>query len=906
MSANQAKPFILVDGSSYLYRAFHALPPLINSQGFPTGAVYGVTNMLKKLLADYDPEHIAVVFDAKGKTFRDDLYPAYKANRSEMPADLILQIEPLHNIVRAMGLPLIMIEGVEADDVIGTLAKAAAQTGKRTLISTGDKDMAQLVDQNITLVNTMSNTFLTPQTVPEKFGVAPELIIDYLTLVGDSVDNVPGVPQVGPKTAVKWIQQYGSLDNIVAHAQDITGKVGENLRNALPHLALSKQLVTIKLDVPLALAPTELVRSTADKNALLKFYQELEFKTWLKELLADKNQVANTSTPAIDPKHAAYEIILTESQFETWLQKLSQAALFAFDTETTSLEYMNAEIVGLSFAIEPGKAAYIPMTHDYDNAPTQLNREVVLQKLKAILENPNQKKIGHNIKYDMEVLANHGIALEGIAYDTMLHSYILDSSINNHNMDALALKFLGWRTIAYEDVAGKGAKQIGFNKVPLEQAAPYASEDADVTLQLHHKLWPKLAKEAGLKHIYENIEMKLVPVLARMERHGVFVDGKKLQLQSSELEARLLELEKSAFAEAGVPFNINSPKQLQEVLFDKLQLPVLQKTPTGQPSTADPVLQELALDYPLPKLIIEYRSLSKLITTYTKKLPEQINQTTGRIHTSYNQTGAATGRLSSSDPNLQNIPVRMAEGRRIRQAFIAPTGYKIVSADYSQIELRIMSHISQDPALLNAFERNLDIHQATAAEVLGIPIDTVTQDQRRSAKAVNFGIIYGMSAFGLAKQLGIDRHEAQDYIDRYFARYPLIKQYMENTRAAAHSKGYVETLSGRRLYLPDINSSQIMRQKGAERAAINAPLQGTAADIIKRAMISLDQWLRTEKVDAKMIMQVHDELVFEVAENEVVRIMETIRNHMMAAAELKVPLLVSIGVGDNWDAASGH
>jgi DNA polymerase-1 len=903
MSSSQAKPFILVDGSSYLYRAFHALPPLINSQGFPTGAVYGVTNMLKKLLADYDPDNIAVVFDAKGKTFRDDLYPAYKATRSAMPAELILQIEPLHDIVRAMGLPLLMIDGVEADDVIGTLAKTAAKAGQRTLISTGDKDMAQLVDSNITLVNTMSNTYLTPQTVPEKFGVPPELIIDYLTLVGDTVDNVPGVPQVGPKTAVKWLLQYGSLTNVIENAQNITGKVGENLRTAIPHLALSKQLVTIKLDVPLAQTPDELKRSAPDKTLLQKFYQQLEFKSWLSELLKDNKAAAGA---AGTEKKSAYEIIQTTAQLDNWIKQLEQAGLFAFDTETTSLEYMNAEIVGLSFAVAAGKAAYVPLAHDYDNAPAQLDREDVLKKLKPLLENPAIKKIGHNIKYDLEVLANHGIHLQGVAYDTMLHSYILDSSVNNHGMDALALKFLSWRTISYEEVAGKGAKQVGFNQVNIEKAAEYASEDADVTLQLHLKLWPRVAKEAGLKHIYENIEMQLLPVLARVERNGVFVDGEKLQTQSHELEARLLELEKAAYAEAGMTFNINSPKQLQEVLFDKLQLPVLQKTPTGQPSTADPVLQELALEFQLPKLIIEYRSLSKLITTYTKKLPEQINQKTGRIHTSYNQTGAATGRLSSSDPNLQNIPVRMAEGRRIRQAFVAPAGYKIVSADYSQIELRIMSHISQDPALLKAFERNLDIHQSTAAEVLGIPLEQVSSDQRRSAKAINFGIIYGMSAFGLAKQLGIDRHEAQDYIDRYFARYPRIKQYMEDTRATAHSKGFVETLSGRRLYLPDINSSQIMRQKAAERAAINAPLQGTAADIIKRAMISLDQWLLTEKVDAKMIMQVHDELVFEVAENDVTQVMEVIRQHMMDAAQLKVPLLVSIGVGENWDAASGH
>jgi DNA polymerase I len=901
MSANtSSKPLILVDGSSYLYRAFHAMPSFNNSQGFPTGAIYGVVNMLKKLLSDYNPEQIAVVFDAKGKTFRDDMYAQYKANRSAMPTDLVLQVEPIHEAVRAMGLPIIMVEGVEADDVIGTLAKAAAAAGQDTLISTGDKDLAQLVDKHITLVNTMTGSILNPQTVPEKFGIPPELIIDYLALVGDSVDNVPGVPQVGPKTAVKWLQQYGSLDNIVTHATEIKGKVGETLRNSFTQLELSKRLVTIKLDVPLAVTFNDLKRTAPDKNTLLKLYQELEFKSWLNELL-EKNIEQNSQQ-----KHAAYETVVTEQQLEIWLAKLSKAELFAFDTETTSLEYMNARIVGVSFAIEPGKAAYVPLAHDYENAPTQLNRETVLRKLKPILENPAIKKIGHNIKYDMEVLANHDIHLQGVAYDTMMHSYILDSSSNSHDMDSLALKYLGWRTIRYEDVAGKGAKQISFNHVPIEKAATYAAEDADVTLQLHHKLWPKLAAQAGLKHIYEKIETPLISVLARMERHGVYVDGEKLQKQSVELENRLIEIEAAAFDMAGMPFNINSPKQLQEILFSKLQLPVLQKTPTGQPSTADPVLQELALDYPLPKLIIEYRSLSKLITTYTKKLPEQINPVTGRIHTSYNQTGAATGRLSSSDPNLQNIPVRMAEGRRIRQAFIAAPGHKIVSADYSQIELRIMSHISEDPALLSAFERNLDIHQATAAEVLGIQLENVTPEERRSAKAVNFGIIYGMSAFGLSKQLGIERHEAQDYIDRYFARYPRIKEYMESTRAKAHSEGYVETLSGRRLYLPDINSSQMMRQRAAERAAINAPLQGTAADIIKRAMISLDEWLYAEKIAAKMIMQVHDELVFEVAENEVVRLIDTIRQHMMAAAQLKVPLLVSIGVGDNWDAASGH
>jgi DNA polymerase-1 len=900
MTINTTNSLILVDGSSYLYRAFHAMPSFNNSKGFPTGAIYGVVNMLRKLLADYNPAHIAVVFDAKGKTFRDDLYDKYKANRSEMPSDLVLQIEPIHAVIRALGLPILMIEGVEADDVIGTLAKQAATQGKDTLISTGDKDLAQLVDKHVTLVNTMTDTYLNPKTVTEKFGIPPELIVDYLALVGDTVDNIPGVPQVGPKTAVKWLVQYGSLDNIVQHAEEIKGKVGENFRAFLPELPLSKQLATIKLDVELDVVVNDLQRTSPEKESLISFYRDFEFKTWLAELL-------EKSTPEVTQnKYAAYETILTEAQLDSWIKKLSAVTLFAFDTETTSLNYMDARIVGLSFAIEAGKAIYIPVAHDYLDAPRQLNREHVLEKLKPILENPAQKKIGQNIKYDMEVLANHGIELQGIAYDTMLESYILDSASNNHNMDSLALKYLGWRTIPYEEVAGKGAKQIPFSHVTIEKAATYAAEDADVTLQLHQKLWPKLAEESGLKNIFENIELPLVSVLSHIERNGVLIDAEKLQAQSSELEKRLLELEADAFDMAGSTFNLNSPKQLQEILFTKLELPVLQKTPTGQASTADAVLQELALDYPFPKLIIEYRSLSKLITTYTKKLPEQINPATGRVHTSYNQTGAATGRLSSSDPNLQNIPVRTAEGRRIRQAFIAPAGYKLVSADYSQIELRIMSHISKDPALLNAFERNLDVHQATAAEVLGVPLDQVTSDQRRSAKAINFGLIYGMSAFGLARNLGIDRHAAQDYIDRYFARYPLVKQYMENTRASAHEQGFVETLSGRRLYLPDINSSQMMRQKAAERTAINAPLQGTAADIIKRAMITIDNWLRDEKIDAKMIMQVHDELVFEVREEYASEIMEAIRQKMMCAAELSVPLLVSIGIGENWDAASSH
>jgi DNA polymerase-1 len=898
MTKNCTDLLVLVDGSSYLYRAFHAMPSLTNSKGFPTGAVYGVINMLKRLLADYGSRRIAVVFDAKGKTFRDALYDQYKANRQAMPSDLAEQIQPIHDVIRALGIPILIEDGVEADDVIGTLAVRAAREGIDTLISTGDKDLAQLVNPHVTLVNTMTNTVLTPETVKEKFGIPPDLIVDYLSLVGDSVDNIPGIPQVGPKTAVKWLVEYGSLDNIITHAGKITGKVGENLRANLAQLPLAKTLATIKLDVNLNIHLTDLEHGTPNTEKLIELYRDLEFKNWLQELLEKTPQ--NTSD-----KYAKYETIFTEEQFNYWLAELNRAEIFAFDTETTSLNYMDARIVGLSFAITPTKAAYIPLTHDYENAPQQLEREKILLALKPLLENPNIKKIGHNIKYDLEVLKNHGIQLHGVSDDTMLASYILESANNNHNMDALALKHLGWRTISYTDVAGKGEKQLSFNQVSVESAAQYAAEDADVTLQLHLAFANKLAKESGLKKVYQEIEMPLVPVLARMEQNGVLIDAAMLEKQTGELEQRSIELEQETFQLAGCEFNLNSPKQLQEILYTKLALPVLQKTPTGQPSTAEPVLQELALDYPLPKFIIEFRTLSKLISTYTKRLPEQINLHTGRIHTSYNQTGAATGRLSSSDPNLQNIPIRTKEGRRIRQAFIAPNGYQLISADYSQIELRIMAHISGDPNLLSAFAQNLDVHTATAAEVLGIALDQVTTEERRAAKAINFGLIYGMSAFGLAKQLGIDRHAAQNYIDRYFARYPMVKAYMENTRMQAHEKGYVETLWGRRLLLPDINSSQIPRQKAAERAAINAPLQGSAADMIKRAMISLDTWLQqNNNIAAKMIMQVHDELVFEVADADVDYMMEVIRTHMMNAAELKVPLLVDIGAGTNWDESS--
>lgn len=898
MSA-QNKPLILVDGSSYLYRAFHAMPALTNSKGQPTGAIYGMINMLKRLISDYQPDYMAVVFDAKGKTFRDEIYAEYKATRQEMPHELIQQIEPIHQIIRAMGLPLIVIEGVEADDVIGTLSMHATNEKMDAVISTGDKDLAQLVTQHITLINTMNNTTLDPLGVKEKFGVPPERIIDYLTLVGDTSDNIPGVPQVGPKTAAKWIQQYESLENIVANADKISGKVGDNLRTSLPQLPLIKSLVTIQCDVNLPLQFSDLKIKPADKKGLIDAYKELEFKSWLAELL-DKSKENNTE------KFANYVIITAESIFQDWIKSLNQAELFSFDTETTSLDYMTAKLVGVSFALIPGKAAYIPFGHDYSEAPKQLTKEYVLAQLKPLLENPNIKKIGQNSKYDMEVLANAGINLQGIAYDTMLESYVQDSISNNHDMDSLALKYLGWRTISFEDIAGKGNKQLTFNQIDLQKAGMYAAEDADVTLRLHQTLWPRIQKMPGLKHIFEEIEMPLVPVLVRMERNGVLIDPVQLEQQGKELQKRLLELEQEAYLLADQTFNINSPKQLQEILFTKLKLPVLQKTPTGQLSTADGVLQELALDFVMPRIIIEYRSLNKLISTYTSRLVQQINPETNRVHTSYNQTGTATGRLSSSEPNLQNIPIRTPEGRKIRHAFIAPKGYKIISADYSQIELRLMAHISEDPNLLYAFANNLDIHKATAAEVWGVPIDQVTSDMRRNAKAINFGLIYGMSAFGLTRQLGIDRKAAQEYIDRYFTRYPQVKAYMDNTRLQAKKEGFVQTLWGRRLSLPDINSKQLQRQKAAERTAINAPLQGSAADIIKLAMIRIDRWLREENIRASMIMQVHDELVFEAAIENLHSIAEAIRRHMTDVVSLKVPLLVSLGTGDNWGEASEH
>ncbi|HHO68348.1 MAG TPA: DNA polymerase I [Gammaproteobacteria bacterium] len=901
MTTDKRKPLVLVDGSSYLYRAFHALPELSNSKGLQTGAVYGVANMLRKLLKDYDPERVAVVFDARGKTFRDELFAEYKANRPPMPDELSAQVGPLLELVQAMGLPLLQVPGVEADDVIGTLAKQAAAAGMDTLISTGDKDMAQLVDDHVTLVNTMNDTVMDRDGVIEKFGVPPERIIDYLALVGDTSDNIPGVPGVGPKTAAKWLNQYGSLDALIEHADEIKGKVGEKLRANLDQLKLSRELATIRRDLELELRPEDLRRREPDTEKLRRLFGELEFRTWLRQL--DEAGGDGGDDPPPRKPDADYQTVLEPAQFEAWLARLREAELFAFDTETTSLDYMQARIVGLSFCITPGEAAYVPVAHDYAGAPDQLDREQVLAALKPLLQDPRKAKLGHNLKYDRNVLANHGIVLDGIAYDTMLESYVLDSTASRHDLDSLCSKYLHHTNIKYEDVAGKGAKQIGFEQVALEQAAPYAAEDADLALQLHHHLWPRLEKEASLVSVFRDIEMPLVPVLSDMERTGVKVDVDMLKRQSRELAERMLEIEREAHALAGEPFNLGSPKQIQAILYDKLQLPVLAKTPKGAPSTAEAVLQELALDYPLPRLILDYRSVSKLKSTYTDKLPQQVNPDTGRVHTSYHQAVAATGRLSSSDPNLQNIPVRTEEGRRIRKAFVAEPGRRIVAADYSQIELRIMAHLSGDEGLLAAFAAGDDIHRATAAEVFGVAPDAVSGDQRRSAKAINFGLIYGMSAFGLAKQLGIERGEAQDYVNLYFERYPGVKAYMEKTREQAREKGYVETLFGRRLYLPEIRARNAQRRQAAERTAINAPMQGTAADIIKRAMIAVHDWIGGGACDVRMIMQVHDELVFEVAEADIEKAVAAIRPRMEGAAELAVPLVVDVGTGANWDEA---
>lgn len=892
-------PLILIDGSSYFFRAFHALPPLTNSKGQPTGAVYGVANMIKKLIKDYRPEEIAVVFDAKGKTFRDEWYPEYKAHRPPMPQELSSQFQPLIQLLTIMGLPLLIIDGVEADDVIGTLAKQASEQGIPVVISTGDKDMAQLVNEQVTLINTMSNYTMDIAGVKEKFGVEPAQIVDYLTLIGDTSDNVPGVNKCGPKTAVKWLSEHQTLDNLLAQAHAIGGKIGEYLRASIPQLPLSKKLVTIKTDVDLPLRVGELQPKAVAKEELIELVRELEFKNWLKELLETTENQADAAMQA-RPTPSTYELITTQTQLDNWLQQLENCQQFCIDTETTSLDIMVAEIVGISLAIEEKIAAYIPFIHT-DGSP-QLEREAVFAAIKPILENPAIKKIGQNIKYDYSVLKNHGIHLQGLAYDTMLESYILNSGAGRHDMDTLSLKYLGHKTITFEEIAGKGAKQLRFDEIPVATASVYAAEDADITLQLHHKLYPMMAE--SLHPVFNELEMPLIPVLAEMELRGVLIDAHILEQHGTRLKERIKILEEEAIQLAGKPFNLSSPKQLQEILFTEQQIPVIAKTPTGQPSTAESVLQELAFDYRLAAVILEHRGLTKLVSTYIDALPKKINAQTGRVHTSYNQAVAATGRLSSSEPNLQNIPIRNEEGRLIRTAFIAPPGQVILAADYSQIELRIMAHLSQDENLLTAFANGWDIHTATAAEIFHLAREEVSSEQRRRAKAVNFGLIYGMSAFGLAKQIGVERHDAQHYIDTYFQRYPKVLEYMNRTRQQAHEQGYVETLCGRRLYLPEINARNLMRQKAAERTAINAPMQGTAADIIKKAMISIAHWQNAqEKPSARMIMQVHDELVFEVAEQEVDASSATIRQIMEHALPLSVPLLVSIGSGANWDAA---
>ncbi len=903
MPQQTQKRLILVDGSSFLFRAYHAIPPLTNPLGEPTNAIYGVSNMLRKLIAEYHSDYITVVFDAPGKTFRNDLYDQYKAHRPPMPDDLRVQIEPLHHLIRAMGLPLIMESGVEADDVLGALAQHAEQQGFKVIISTGDKDMAQLVTEHIILENTMTNTRMDIQGVIDKFGVKPEQIVDYLALMGDTSDNIPGVPKVGPKTAAKWLEQYQTLENLVANADKITGKIGENLRASLDQLPIAKQLTTIKCDLDLPYGMDDLKRQPVNTDELKNQLAGLGFLSWFKMLdnQTDAIVVEEDAKPALI--ESTYETILTQPQFNKWLERLENAELFAFDTETTSLDYSKAEIVGVSFAVTPGQAAYVPLAHLYTGAPDQLNRTEILEKLRPLLENPDKAKLGQNLKYDTHVLANHGITLRGIAHDTMLESYVLNSTAIKHNMDDLAKEYLGVTTIHYEDVAGKGAKQIPFQEVAIEEAAPYAAEDADITLQLHQVLMTKLQQHPSLLALYSEIEVPLISVLARIESNGVLIDTAMLSQQSLELASHIVALEQRAHDLAGHTFNLGSPKQIQNILYDEQKIPVIKKTPKGQPSTEESVLQELALDYPLPKLILDYRSLSKLKSTYTDKLPQQVDDKTGRIHTSYHQAVAATGRLSSSNPNLQNIPIRSEEGRKIRQAFIAPQGYKIVAADYSQIELRIMAHLSADAGLLKAFSAGEDVHRATAAEVFGVALDQVTTDLRRSAKAINFGLIYGMSSFGLAQQLGLSRSQAQSYIDLYFTRYPGVKNYMDSIREQAREQGYVETLFGRRLYLPEIKSRNAARRQYAERTAINAPMQGTAADIIKRAMIKTDQWLLEDKPDAKMIMQVHDELVFEAAEDQVDHYSAIIRNMMSSAADLNVPLIVDIGVGNNWDEA---
>ncbi len=888
---------ILIDGSSYLYRAFHAMPELRNSRREPTGAIFGMTNMLRKLLAEYDPTLIAVVFDAKGETFREQIFADYKANRPPMPDELAQQIEPIHEVVRALGLPLLMVEGVEADDVIATLAARATAAGMDVLISTGDKDMTQLVDDHVRLINTMTDTVYDKEAVREKFGVAPDAIVDYLALIGDSVDNIPGVPKVGPKTAAKWLNAYGSLDGVIAHADEIQGKIGENLRASLAQLPMSRELARVRRDVALEQSPQALQRRPVDVARLRELYARFEFQSLLAEVSESARQ------HSLPGDRDAYEMILDDARLDAWLRRLHASELIAIDTETTNLDAMRAALVGVSFTDRAGRGAYVPVGHVYPGAPLQLDRDHVLRKLKPLLESATPKKVGQNLKYDMIVLGHYGVELGGIAFDTMLESYVLNSTASRHDMDSLALKYLGYKTLKYEDVAGKGKNQLNFSEVPVEQAAQYAGEDADVTLRLHEHLWPQLQELDKLQCLFTDMEMPLLAVLARMQRTGVKIDAQMLRAQSDGLAKRMLELEREAQLIAGQPFNLESPKQIQEVFYDKLGLPVLKKTPKGQPSTAEDVLQELALDYPLPRVILEYRGLSKLKSTYTDKLPEMINPNSGRVHTSYHQAVTATGRLSSSDPNLQNIPVRTPEGRRIRQAFVADPGYKLLSADYSQIELRIMAHLSGDPGLQHAFAEGVDIHRATAAEVFAVDPAHVSEEMRRHAKAINFGLIYGMSAFGLARQLKIDRATAQEYVDLYFARYPGVKSFMDRTRTQAREQGFVETVFGRRLYAQDINASNQARRQYAERAAINAPMQGTAADLIKLAMLAVDRWIARSGTDARMIMQVHDELVFEVRESEVGPTREQIRDCMVSVTTLAVPLVVDIGVGDNWDEA---
>ncbi len=914
-------PLILVDGSSYLYRAFHALPPLTNSKGKPTGAVKGVINMMRRLQKDYPGSTHVVVFDAKGKTFRDEMYTEYKANRPPMPDDLRLQIEPIHNIIQAMGMPMLVIEGVEADDVIGTLALQATAAEQPVVISTGDKDIAQMVNDHIVMENTMTNTVLDRAGVIEKFGIPPELIIDFLALLGDKSDNIPGVPGVGEKTALGLLQGIGGLDEIYDRLDEVAGLAFRGAKTMAPKLQehrelayLSYRLATIKTDVEMELSIGELHNGTPDNSALLSLFKDMEFKTWIAELEDGATgpsgiEINSDESPAPNTKESPppiqkdYQTVLTQDHLDRWIEKIKTAELVAVDTETTSLDYMQARLVGISIAVAPGEAAYIPFGHDYLGAPDQLDKDLVLSQLKPLLESPEIKKVGQNLKYDMSVLAQHGIQLQGIAFDTMLESYVLDSVATRHDMNSLAEKYLDETTISFSEVAGKGAGQLTFNQIALELAAPYAAEDADITLRLHQHLWPQLSSEESLVSVFRDIELPLLPVLSRIERTGALVDGTLLFQQSQELTERLAELETQAWDMAGQQFNLASPKQLGEILFEKLEIPVLKKTAKGAPSTKEEVLQELALDYPLPKVLLEHRGLAKLKSTYTDKLPTMINPTSKRIHTSYHQAGTATGRLSSSDPNLQNIPVRTAQGRRVRQAFVPPAGYKMVAADYSQIELRIMAHLSEDPSLVSAFAAGQDIHRATAAEVFAVATEEVTTDMRRSAKAINFGLIYGMSAFGLARQLNIGRKQAAEYIELYFERYPGVQSYMNNIRHTAAEQGYVETVFGRRLYLPEINARNGMRRQAAERTAINAPMQGTAADIIKLAMIHVDDWLQNSDLQSHMIMQVHDELVLEVPESELELVKQGLNERMENAASLLVPLVVDVGVGDNWDEA---